>query len=361
MNEKLIKRFDLIILTAVILLCISGMFFIYSAFSAGVGFPDELRRQIFYLLLGIAAFTMVSMMDYDNLGRLALVISIVNILILVFVLIAGHSAKGAQRWISLGSLGTFQPSEPAKLVVIIALAKILSSVKKINMSDVVLIFVTVFVPWFLIFLQPDLGTSLVLVFTAFVMFFMKGANVWLLAAITAIGTSVAPFILRDYQKERLFVFLNPEADPAGAAWNITQSKIAVGSGGLFGKGFLLGTQTQLDFVPEHGTDFIFSVIGEEFGFIGCIIILVLYIILMIRCLKIIKVAKDDFGAFLAIGIFSMFTFHIFVNIGMVLGIMPVVGVPLSFISYGGSSLISNFIAIGILESIYSRRERLFFT
>ena len=359
MNEKITKRFDFIILVTVILLCISGMFFIYSAFSGGLGVSDEFKRQFFYLLFGIIVFVFVSLMDYENLGRLAVIISVINIVVLIFVLVAGHSAKGAQRWIALGSLGTFQPSEPAKLVVIIALAKILSSIKHLGLKEIFLVIITVFVPWFLIFLQPDLGTSLVLVFTAFIMFFMRGANIWFLSGITALGAGIAPFILRDYQKERLFVFLNPDADPSGAAWNITQSKIAVGSGGLFGKGFLLGTQTQLDFVPEHGTDFIFSVIGEEFGFIGCIIILILYIILMVRCLKIIKSAKDDFGAFLAAGIFSMFLFHIFVNIGMVLGIMPVVGVPLLFISYGGSSLISNFIAVGILESIYNRRERLF--
>ena len=359
MSEKITKRFDFIILFAVLILSVSGLFCIYSAFYQGSGFSDEVKRQFCYLIFGIIIFILFSISDYDNLGRLAIFISVVNVAVLLFVLLAGHSAKGAQRWISLGSLGTFQPSEPAKLVLIIALAKMLSSIKKTGLKEIFIIILTVLLPWFLIFMQPDLGTSLVLIFVAFVIFFMKGTNLWILASIAFAGLASSPFILRDYQKERLFVFMNPHADPAGAAWNITQSKIAVGSGGLYGKGFLQGTQTQLDFVPEHGTDFIFSVIGEEFGFIGCIIILILYIILIMRCFVIMKSAKDCFGSFMAVGILAMFIFHIFVNIGMALGIMPVVGVPLLFVSYGGSSLVSNFAAVGILESIYSRRERLF--
>ncbi len=359
MKENFSKRFDLLLFIVVIVISAAGLFFVQSAFRIGPELAQEVKRQFFYMLAGVFFMVIFALIDYDNLGRLAVPISILNILLLVFVLIAGHSAKGAQRWISLGPLGTFQPSEPAKLILVIALAKILSSVKRVGYKEFWSICFTVFVPWVLIFMQPDLGTSLVLIFVAFVMLFMLGINPLFLSGVVLSGVCLAPFLLRDYQKERLFVFMNPHADISGAAWNITQSKIAVGNGGLLGKGLFMGTQTQLNFVPEHGTDFIFSVIGEEFGFVGCIIILILYLILLQRCLAVVKVAKNDFGAFVAVGIFAMLTFHVFVNIGMVLGIMPVVGLPLSFVSYGGSAIISNFIAIGILESIYSRRGRLF--
>ncbi len=359
MKENLFQRFDFILPAAAVLLSCAGIILIQSAFGGVSSVAPETIRQLAYLGVGLIVMLIFTFVDYETWGRLAVPLSILNMALLVFVIIAGHSAKGAQRWISLGALGTFQPSEPAKIFLIIALAAILSGTKKLSGKMVFPIFLTVLIPWFLIFVQPDLGTSVVLLFISFVMLFMSGTNPLLILSVISAGAIALPFVLRDYQKERLLVFMNPNEDVSGAAWNITQSKIAMGNGGLLGKGLFGGSQTQLDFVPEHGTDFIFSVAGEEWGFLGVLLILALYAVILWRCLIIIKSAKDDFGFFTAIGIFCLILFHLFVNIGMTSGIMPVVGVPLSFVSFGGSALIVNFMAIGILESIYSRRGRLF--
>ncbi len=359
MIENFWKRFDIWIIVPVFLLFSLGLLVLQSS-AADSFFPlsDIVLKHCVFFAIGCAVLVLFAACDYDALGRLATPIALVNIFLLIFVFFAGHSAKGAQRWIAMGGF-TFQPSEPAKLIVVLALAKILASVDKIDRPTIVSVVFTVFIPWFLIFIQPDLGTSLVIVFAAFVMLYFVGIKPWILLSVLLTASSLSPFLLRDYQKDRLLVFINPELDVSGAGWNIAQSKIAVGSGGLFGKGLFQGTQTQLDFVPEHSTDFIFSVIGEELGFIGCVLVLLLYVFLLYRCAFIIKSSKDKFGFLTGVGVFCLLGFHVFVNIGMVLGVMPVVGVPLTFISSGGSALISNMAAIGILESIYSRRERLF--
>lgn len=354
------QRVDVTVVAIALLLSLLGVCAIQSAFSSSwTPLAPEALKQGGFIVAGFVLMTIMAFIDYEDLGRFAVPIAAVNIALLLAVLFLGHSANGAQRWVSLGPLGRFQPSEPAKLAVIIALAKILSHVRKLERKDIVSVVFTVAVPWFLIFLQPDLGTSLVLVFVGFVMLYVAGVNPLILGGIVVAGMAAAPFALHDYQKQRLFIFMNPEADASGAGWNITQSKIAIGNGGLWGQGLFRGTQTQMDFVPEHGTDFIFSVIGEEMGFVVCIVLVVFYMIFIARCLRIAMLSKDRFGMLAASGIFALFLFHIFINIGMTMGIMPVVGVPLSFVSYGGSSLLTNFIAAGILCSIFSRRGRLF--
>jgi rod shape determining protein RodA len=211
----------------------------------------------------------------------------------------------------------------------------------------------------LIMLQPDLGTSLVLLAVLFAMLFIRGFNpLFILASIVA-GIGISPFILKEYQRQRLLVFLNPEADPTGAGWNVIQSVVGIGSGRLWGKGLFSGVLTQLRFVPEHSTDFIFAVLGEELGFVGGAALIALYFFLIWKMTRIAKKARDLDGTLIAVGIATMFFFHIFVNMGMTMAIMPATGIPLPFVSYGGSALLANMIAIGILLNISMGREHFF--
>jgi rod shape determining protein RodA len=259
----------------------------------------------------------------------------------------------------MGPLGTFQPSEMAKLALIITLARILSLREHWKLLDVLKTGLYIGVPWLLILIQPDLGTALVLVAVGMIMLYAVGVKPWILVSAIMAGFLTAPLILQDYQKRRLLTFINPEGDPEGGGWNIIQSTIAIGSGKIWGKGMFLGTQSQLDFVPEHSTDFIFSVMGEELGLVGALSLLILYFLLLWQGITIAQKSKDTFGTLMAIGIVAMLGFHIFVNIGMTIGIMPVVGVPLPFVSYGGSSMLTNMMAVGILGSIYLRRATIF--
>ena len=211
--------------------------------------------------------------------------------------------------------------------------------------------------------QPDLGSSMVLLAIFFVMMFAGGANIKLLSGLILSGVLLAPiawFSLEGFQKKRILVFLNPNMDPLGAGYHVIQSKIAVGSGGLLGKGLYRGTQNQLQFLPEQHTDFIFSVLGEELGFIGGILLLVLYLFLILRMLNIASKSKDLYGMLIIVGVITMFTFHIFINIGMTIGIMPITGLPLPFMSYGGSSFITNMIAVGLVLNVGMRRYKILF-
>ena len=232
-----------------------------------------------------------------------------------------------------------------------------------SFKDIIPIFIYVGIPFLLVLKQPDLGTSLVFLAILFGMLFIAGIRMKLLATIVGAGIMVAPLLwhfLKDYQKKRLTVFLDPNVDPLGSGYHIIQSKIAIGSGMLFGKGLFGGTQSQLNFLPENHTDFIFAVIGEELGFIGAVIILLLYFLLLYRGVKVAGAARDSFGMLLATGITSMLTFHVLVNVGMTAGIMPVTGIPLPLMSYGVSSLTTNLVSIGILLNIYMRRQKILF-
>ena len=276
----------------------------------------------------------------------------------------GTSALGAQRWIQLGPI-TIQPSEFSKLIMIICTAALLSDrIGKLNTWRSLLpIALFVGIPFLLVLKQPDLGTSLVFLAIALGMLFISNIKMSLLRNASIVGIILAPIgwhFLKDYQKSRILVFLDPNADPFGAGYHIIQSKIAIGSGELFGKGLFQGTQSQLNFLPENHTDFIFSVIGEELGFLGCLFILFLYFILIYRGLITAKECKDPFGMLLATGIVSMWAFQILVNVGMTCGIMPVTGIPLPFMSYGVSALTTNMMAMGILMSIYMRQQTMIF-
>jgi rod shape determining protein RodA len=334
--------------------------------SAGIHTPgarDEFQKQILYLLIGLPAMFCVSLIDYRTWQRWAPALYVINLLLLLFILRGGHSAMGAQRWISLGPLGTFQPSEPAKLVVAIALAAVLCRGSYQNLQELWKPLLVVAVPALLILKQPDLGTSLVLMAILTIELFfalpkLGDFGIYLLGvlvvAAAALGTNA---VLKPFQRARLFVFLNPRADPQGAGYNLNQSKIAVGSGEWFGRGLYHGTQTQLNFVPEHSRDFIFTVLAEEWGFAGGCALLALYAAILYGGVRAMLTARDRFGFLLASGLVGMLFFHVLVNLGMTIGIMPITGIPLPFMSYGGSAMLTDFIAIGILLNVYSQKDR----
>jgi rod shape determining protein RodA len=334
--------------------------------SAGMHTPDaygEYEKQIVYLVLGVAGMTGAAFLDYRNWQRWAPALYLVNLLLLLFILRGGHSAMGAQRWISLGPLGTFQPSEPAKLVVAISLATVLCRETYEEIKDLWKPLLLVAIPALLVLKQPDLGTSLVLVAILTVELFfglpkLSDFGIYalgvLVVAAAALGTNA---VLKPFQRARLFVFLNPRADPQGSGYNLNQSKIAVGSGEWFGRGLYRGTQTQLNFVPEHSRDFIFTVLAEEWGFAGVLTLLALYAALLYGGIRTMLAARDRFGFLLAAGLVGMLFFHVLVNLGMTIGIMPITGIPLPFMSYGGSAMLTDFIAVGILLNIYSQKDR----
>ncbi|MCL5036564.1 MAG: rod shape-determining protein RodA [Chloroflexi bacterium] len=357
---KFLEKFHIPLILAVLLLSGLGLVMIQSVTGEGGKLSSELIHQAAYIILGLFLMVVCLGIDYDFWGRISGVLYLIIMTLLILVLFIGSSALGAQRWISLGPLGSFQPSEFAKLVMIIIFARALSDWESSGDVKILVRCLVMLLPMLgLIVVQPDLGTALVFIFVAFGMMFSAGVKPLLLLGTAALGLAAAPFVLKDYQKKRLFVFLNPEHDPQGAGWNVIQSKIAVGSGGLLGKGIGGGTQTQLHFVPENHTDFIHSALAEEMGFGGSFGMLLLFFYIMWQCIKISENARDTYGRFLAIGVFWMLLFHVLINVGMTMGIMPVTGIPLPFISYGGSSMLTNFMAVGLVLSVYLRREKMF--
>jgi rod shape determining protein RodA len=274
----------------------------------------------------------------------------------------GKVALGAQRWIHLGVFN-YQPSETMKLCLIFLLSKILANIpydsKGLSLRTLMLPLSVVLLPFALVIEQPDLGTSLLLLMISGSLFLFVGIRKWILGAIISIGLITIPiawnFILHDYQKQRVYTFLSPGSDPKGSGYNSIQSKIAVGSGQLLGKGFQQGTQSKLEFLPERHTDFIFSVLSEEHGFIGSMGVLILFCVIFALGLRISATATDKMSAIMAVGVLAYLFWHMFVNIGMVTGLLPIVGVPLPLFSYGGSSLFTTMSALGILSGIAYRR------
>lgn len=362
-TRRYVRNFNWPLAVGSVLAALIGIVCISSAGLHNPAFGGEARRQILYVALGIPLMIGVSLVDYRNWKRLAPALYIVNLLLLLFILRGGHSAMGAQRWISFGPFGTFQPSEPAKLILAISLAAVLCRGTYENLQDLWKPLLTVAVPALLILKQPDLGTALVLLAILTVQLFfglpklgdfaIYGLGVLLVAAV-AVGTNA---VLKPFQKVRLFVFLNPKLDPLGSGYNLDQSKIAVGSGEWIGRGLYHGTQTQLSFVPENSTDFIFTVLAEEWGFLGALALLALYVAMLYGGLRSMLAARDRFGFLLAAGLVGMFFFHILVNVGMTVGIMPITGIPLPFVSFGGSAILTGFAAVGVLLNIYSQKDR----
>jgi rod shape determining protein RodA len=362
-GRRWLRSFNWPLAIAPVFLTLLGVLMIQSADLHNASAAAEWKKQAVFAVGGIGIMMGLSYIDYRNWRRWSAYIYGINLALLLFILVAGHHAKGAVRWISIGPF-QFQPSEPAKLFLAIAIAAVLCRGDYKRLRDLWLPLVLTAVPAVLILKQPDLGTTLVIlaILTAQLFFglpklshfFAYFGGVAAIAAVT-VGTNL---ILKPFQKARLLVFLNPKLDPQGSGYNLNQSKIAVGNGEWFGRGLHHGTQTQLDFVPEHSRDFIFTVLGEELGFVGALILLALYGVVLFGGIRTIFVARDRFGFLLAAGLVAMLVFHIMVNIGMTVGIMPITGIPLPFMSYGGSAILTNYAAIGILLNIYSQKDRI---
>lgn len=367
LSKRLLRRTDLTLIVAAVAIVIMSLVIIGSA--THVNTPSEERywfvqRQGISIVIDIALAAFLMNFDYKILQRYGNHFYVFNLILLILVMLVGQTALGAQRWIALGPI-SIQPSEFSKLIMIIALAAMLEKRGgKINtITDLAPVAAYVGVPFLLVLKQPDLGTSLVFLAIFFGMVFVAGVRLRLLLGIFGAGLAAMPVLwhfLKDYQKMRIMVFMDPNVDPLGAGYHIIQSKIAIGSGMLFGKGLFGGTQSQLNFLPENHTDFIFSVVGEELGFVGCAILLLLYLVVLWRGIRIAQDASDMFGRLLAVGITSMIAFHVLINVGMTMGIMPVTGIPLPLMSYGASSLTTNIMAIAILLNIQLRRQKLLF-
>ena len=365
--KKYLRNIDWWLVFAVLGLMIIGLVLIYSAtltFNTGTVKSWHMQRQSMFMVVGVLLVIASLFVDYRSLKPFDWPLYGFNIFLLLAVMAFGKSLLGAQRWISIFGL-QFQPSEFSKLFLIICLASFVER-RLHNLTefkDYLPIFGYIFVPFFLVMRQPDLGTSLTFIAILISVIFVTGFRYKWFAICGAGFIALMPFfwmVLKDYQKNRILTFLDPGRDPFGRGYHVIQSKMAIGSGGFWGHGWLQGTQSQLNFLPENHTDFIFSVAGEEFGFIGASIIIGLYAILIWRSVMIALNADDDFGALLATGVTGMFMFHVLVNIGMTCGIMPVTGVPLPFLSYGVSSLITNLMLVGLLLNIRFHQRRLQF-
>ncbi|MBQ7476020.1 MAG: rod shape-determining protein RodA [Selenomonadaceae bacterium] len=364
-HRRFLRRIDFFLLLSTILIIVCSLIVISSA--THVNTPSEERfwyvqRQGIFALVNFAIGLFCMNFDYRGLQQYGSKLYIFNLILLVAVMLFGHAALGAQRWIQIGFI-SIQPSEFSKLIMIICLASALESrVGHLNTpQDLFPIVVYVGIPFVLVLKQPDLGTSLVFMAILFGMLIACGINWKLFASIVVLGIASLPVLwqfLKDYQKMRIMVFLDPNVDPLGSGYHIIQSKIAIGSGMMFGKGLFEGTQSQLNFLPENHTDFIFAVIGEEFGFVGAAAVLFLYLIVLWRGMQIARDASDMFGRLLAVGITSMLAFHVLVNVGMTTGIMPVTGIPLPLMSYGISSLTTNILSVAILMNIHLRKQKM---
>ena len=358
MAPKFLKDIHWPITFLTLLLATVGIFSVYSAtFRGGI---DYAQKQLTWGILGVFVFLITIKLGYRFFLNISYSFYVITILLLVWVLFFTESRGGAHRWINIASFAV-QPSEFAKMATILMLANFLAArdpgLK--HLQTVLLCLIFVGLPSFLILKQPDLGSCLVFSPILMSALFLWGMKIRYFIVCFLLGAGSFPFLwhaLKPYQQKRLLVFLNPSIDPIGASYTVIQSKIAVGSGGLWGKGWLHGTQTQLDFVPEHHTDFIFTVIAEEFGFIGAFFIIVLFALLISYSFQVIYHTTDHRAKLLAAGVLGFFSFQVLINIGMTMGFAPITGITLPFISYGGSSLLASFFAFALLVSIYRERS-----
>ena len=363
-TKRVLRRVDFALLLSTVAIVIYGLVIISSA--THINTPGEerfwyvQRQGLFALVNGILAIFFMNF-DYRGLSQHGNKLYVFNLIMLLAVMLFGHAALGAQRWIQIGPI-SLQPSEFSKLIMIICMASILEErMGRLNtIQDLLPIAAYVGLPFLLVLKQPDLGTSLVFMAIFFGMVIVCGMPWRIFSLIIVVGVAMFPVLwhfMKDYQKMRIMVFLDPNVDPLGSGYHIIQSKIAIGSGMMFGKGLFEGTQSQLNFLPENHTDFIFAVVGEELGFVGAVVLLLLYLIVFWRGIMIAKDASDVFGRLLAVGITSMLAFHVLVNVGMTTGIMPVTGIPLPLMSYGISSLTTNILAIAILLNINMHKQK----
>ena len=349
---------DLPLLSGLILLCCFGLIVLYSASDQSMA---QVERQLIRLGLAFTIMVIMAQVPPQQLRRWSPWLFGIGILMLIAVLIFGHIGKGAQRWLDLGFF-RFQPSELMKLAVPMMVAWFLSAARlPPDWRRLLIAALLIIIPVLMIAKQPDLGTSLLVASAGIFVLFLAGVRWRLIISFITLLAALAPALwyqMRDYQRQRVLTFLNPENDPLGSGYHIIQSKIAIGSGGMYGKGWLNGTQSHLDFLPESSTDFIFAVLAEEFGLVGILALLTLYLFIILRGLYIATQAHDTFSRLLGGALTLVVFVYLFVNTGMVTGLLPVVGVPLPLVSYGGTSLVTIMAGFGILMSIHTHRKLL---
>ena len=364
MNIKKLKKIEWLIPISAIMLCGIGLMALFSAsYDSGL---DELKKQAIWMGISFITMIVVMFIDYKILVKLSPILygsSIISLIVVLFT----KPINGARSWFNIGDgMFSFQPAEVSKIFVILFLAYVISIIQRNGRSEInritklAIILVTILLPVGLIIIEPDYGTATAYIISFLLMIFVAGIDKkYIIAAILiiAIGMPVAyKFVLPEHAKTRIETFLNSESDPLGAGYNVLQSKLAIGAGQVTGMGILNGNQTQLGYLYPKTTDFIFSVIGEEMGFVVAGGVIVLNIIIITKAIKVAKGIKDEAGSYVAIGIAGVFMFHTLENIGMTMGLLPITGVPLLFVSYGGSSMITSFILIGILLNISSQRK-----
>ena len=362
LDRRLIQNFDWVLLLILLLLAGISILNLYSATYAirDVGGSRIFMKQFYWFLIGFGVFLVMITFNYYYLERLAYPAYFFTVALLIIVLLVGKVMSGSQRWLSLGP-AVFQPSELAKISMVLVLAKFFSDrggSEEYRLRDLWQPFILILVPCGLILKEPDLGTALFLGMVSFSTILIVKVNrksLLIFLGFCLLAAPVVWFGMKDYQHRRILTFLQPDMDPLGAGYHINQSKIAIGSGQFWGKGYLQGTQTRLHFLPEQHTDFAFSVLAEEWGLVGVTGLLLLYLFLILWGLNIAKESKDRFGAILAVGIVAIVFWQVVINVGMVTGLLPVVGIPLLLFSYGGSSLISTMAAMGLLMNISMRR------
>lgn len=351
--EKL--HLDPYLLLALLSLSLFGLIILYSASNSD--FP-MMMRQGSRVLASIGILLLFAHVPPDRYQVWTPILFITSLLVLLAVLFVGKVGNGAQRWLDLGII-RFQPSEIMKIITPMMVAWYVSKKQlPINLKDATVATLLVLIPAALIAKQPDLGTAIMVLTSGLTVLFFAGISYRVIFSFFGSLAIAAPFfwhVLHDYQKQRVLTFLNPESDPLGSGYHIIQSKIAIGSGGFWGKGWLQGTQSHLQFLPEHTTDFIFAVLGEEFGFIGCVLLIALFVVIVARTFYIAQIAPTTFTRLLTISLTANFFLSAFVNMGMVTGILPVVGIPLPMVSYGGSSMIVFYASFGMIMAIYSKR------
>jgi rod shape determining protein RodA len=358
LGQKFLQvNWGLILLIA--LLAAIGCVMLYSA--ADGSLTPWAQRHAVRFAGGLVVLLVVAMFDIRFWFRWSYPIYLVGLLLLVAVEVMGTVGMGAQRWIQVGPL-TLQPSEVMKVAIVMALARYfhgMSEEEIVRPTKLLGPLVLVALPTVLVLKQPDLGTALILLMVSAALFFAAGVRLWKFGVVGALGAAAVPVawqFLRDYQKQRVLTFLNPESDPLGAGYHILQSKIALGAGGMFGKGLLEGSQSHLNFLPEKQTDFIFTMLAEEFGLIGGVALLVLYALVILYGFAIALRARNQYGRLLAIGLTANLFLYVFINIAMVMGLIPVVGVPLPLVSYGGTAMLAIMISFGLVISVYVHRD-----
>jgi rod shape determining protein RodA len=354
-----IREINIFLVCLLLIIFLFGLLSLYSV--ADANFNPWARNHLIRFVISATLFFIISVIDIKIILKLAYPLFFINILALVLIMFIGTETYGATRWIRIAGV-SLQPSEFIKVSLILCLAKYYHSIPIIEASKISRMIIPVIItliPVGLVINQPDLGTSIIILIGAGSIFWIVGINYkyFILTFLSACASiPVGWQYLRNYQKERVFTFFNPERDPLGNGYHIMQSKIALGSGGFAGKGYLEGTQSHLNFLPEMHTDFIFTMYGEEFGFIGTFLLLIIYLSIILVSFNLATKSRSSFGKYLSCGLIFLFFSHVFINIGMVMGLLPVVGVPLPLISYGGSSMLATMIGFGLIMNCYINRD-----